>query len=198
MPRRSSPFRRPTPSAWVLLTGTLFVGALSGVTAIRPQRAAVAMPTPAGLGARFDTVVAPFVKTYCLECHSGDKPEAELDLSTLTSMTAAVDEPRWGLVLEMLESGEMPADDARTQPTAPARAQAVAWFRDLRTYEVARNAGDPGVVLARRLSNAEYNYTIRDLTGVDIRPTREFPVDPAERGRLRQLGRVAGDVARRC
>ena len=37
----------------------------------------------------------------------------------------------------------------------------------------------PGVVLARRLSNAEYNYTIRDLTGVDIRPAREFPVDPA-------------------
>ena len=35
------------------------------------------------------------------------------------------------------------------------------------------------MVLARRLSNAEYNYTIRDLTGVDIRPTREFPVDPA-------------------
>src|SRR6185295_12191557 len=36
-----------------------------------------------------------------------------------------------------------------------------------------------GPVLARRLSNAEYDYTIRDLTGVDIRPTREFPVDPA-------------------
>ena len=34
-------------------------------------------------------------------------------------------------------------------------------------------------MLARRLSNAEYNYTIRDLTGVDMRPTREFPVDPA-------------------
>ena len=45
--------------------------------------------------------------------------------------------------------------------------------------EAERNAGDPGVVLARRLSNAEYDYTIRDLTGVDIRPTREFPVDPA-------------------
>ena len=34
-------------------------------------------------------------------------------------------------------------------------------------------------MLARRLSNAEYNYTIHDLTGVDIRPAREFPVDPA-------------------
>ena len=27
--------------------------------------------------------------------------------------------------------------------------------------------------------NAEYDYTIRDLTGVDMKPTREFPVDPA-------------------
>jgi hypothetical protein len=34
-------------------------------------------------------------------------------------------------------------------------------------------------VLARRLSNAEYNYTIRDLTGRDLQPAREFPVDPA-------------------
>jgi hypothetical protein len=34
-------------------------------------------------------------------------------------------------------------------------------------------------VLARRLSNAEYDYTIRDLTGVDMRPAHEFPVDPA-------------------
>lgn len=31
----------------------------------------------------------------------------------------------------------------------------------------------------RRLSNAEYNYTIRDLTGVDLQPTREFPADGA-------------------
>jgi hypothetical protein len=45
--------------------------------------------------------------------------------------------------------------------------------------EARKNAGNPGLVLARRLSNAEYNYTIRDLTGVDLRPAREFPVDPA-------------------
>ena len=48
----------------------------------------------------------------------------------------------------------------------------------MRTNEARKNAGDPGLVLARRLSNAEYNYTIRDLTGVDIRPTREFPWIP--------------------
>ena len=49
----------------------------------------------------------------------------------------------------------------------------------MRNEEIRKHAGDPGPVLARRLSNAEYNYTIRDLTGVDMQPTREFPVDPA-------------------
>ena len=36
-----------------------------------------------------------------------------------------------------------------------------------------------GLVLARRLSNAEYDYTIRDLTGQDLGVARQFPVDPA-------------------
>src|SRR5262249_21539980 len=40
----------------------------------------------------------------------------------------------------------------------------------------------------RRLSNAEYDYTIRDLTGVDIRPTREFPVDPANQAGFDNTG----------
>ncbi len=37
----------------------------------------------------------------------------------------------------------------------------------------------PASSLARRLNNAEYNYTIRDLTGQDMQVTRQFPVDPA-------------------
>ena len=31
----------------------------------------------------------------------------------------------------------------------------------------------------RRLTNVEYNNTVRDLTGVDLRPAREFPADGA-------------------
>ena len=59
------------------------------------------------------------------------------------------------------------------------RAQVIGWIDRLRAREAERNAGDPGPVLPRRLSNAEYDYTIRDLLGVDLRPTKEFPVDPA-------------------
>lgn len=72
----------------------------------------------------------------------------------------------------------MPPKGAR-QPQPSERVQTLAWFHTVRDHERRRNAGDPGIVLARRLSNSEYNYSIRDLTGVDIRPAREFPVDPA-------------------
>src|SRR5439155_4296810 len=41
-------------------------------------------------------------------------------------------------------------------------------------------AGDPGPVVLRRLSNAEYTYTIRDLTGIEsLDPAKEFPADSA-------------------
>src|SRR5215510_3239322 len=65
------------------------------------------------------------------------------------------------------------------QPPAEVKTAVMDWIRAVRQNEAQKNDGDPGLVLARRLSNAEYNYTIRDLTGVDLRPTREFPVDPA-------------------
>jgi hypothetical protein len=73
----------------------------------------------------------------------------------------------------------MPPEEAPRRPQPGERAAVVAWVRDLCDQQAERNAGDPGVVLARRLSNAELDYTIRDLTGIDIRPAREFPVDPA-------------------
>ena len=82
-------------------------------------------------------------------------------------------------MLERLEAEEMPPEKAPRQPDAHERRAVIDWIAELRDDEARRNAGDPGRVLARRLSNAEYDYTIRDLTGVDIRPTREFPVDPA-------------------
>jgi hypothetical protein len=42
------------------------------------------------------------------------------------------------------------------------------------------NAGDPGPVVLRRLSNMEYTYTLRDLTGIEsLDPAREFPIDGA-------------------
>jgi hypothetical protein len=124
--------------------------------------------------------VQPFLQRYCFPCHGPAKQKASLDLSHDTSTTAIASHPRrWGLVLERLQAGEMPPEEAAKRPSPEERAAVVAWLREFRDQEARRHAGDPGVVLAHRLSNAELDYTIRDLTGVDLRPTREFPVDPA-------------------
>jgi hypothetical protein len=127
----------------------------------------------------FSQTVRPFLDGYCVGCHSGATPAAQFDLRTFTNVAGVVrDFAHWNLLLERLQAMEMPPKPVK-QPPAAARQAVIDWVRALRASEARKHAGDPGTVLAHRLSNAEYNYTIRDLTGVDMRPTREFPVDPA-------------------
>jgi hypothetical protein len=129
---------------------------------------------------RFAEVVQPFLKNFCVSCHGAAKQQAKLDLSSFTSAAVVAKNHRiFERMIERLEADEMPPAKAPKHPNAHERRAVIEWLRDLREQEARRNAGDPGVVLARRLSNAEFDYTIRDLTGVDIRPTREFPIDPA-------------------
>ena len=128
----------------------------------------------------FEKLVRPFLKSHCLDCHGTEVQEAKLDLSTYTSgKDIAQSHQSWEIILKRLEAGEMPPPEAVPQPSAQHRQDVIHWIKAIREAEASRNAGDPGPVLARRLSNAEYNYSIRDLTGADIRPTDTFPVDPA-------------------
>jgi hypothetical protein len=133
-----------------------------------------------GLERRFAKQVRPFLERYCFSCHGPKKHKASLDLSRDATVAAvARHADQWALVLDRLQAEEMPPEEASRRPKREERAAVVAWLRDLRDREAERSAGDPGTVLARRLSSAEFDYTIRDLTGVDIRPARDLPVDPA-------------------
>src|SRR5579859_3038509 len=113
----------------------------------------------------FEHNVRPFLAKYCLGCHSGPTPAAQFDLKSYTNLDLVTrDFPRWALVMERLTAKEMPPAPV-PRPPAEASQSIIAWIRAVRTEEIKRLAGDPGLVTARRLSNAEYNYTIRDLTG---------------------------------
>jgi hypothetical protein len=141
-----------------------------------------AAPDPATglLERRFRDTVRPFIGTYCLECHGKEKPKGDLDLSAYQAVeTVARDYERWEAVMEELQAGSMPPVKAKRHPEAGLRRDVIEWIQTLRKQEARRHAGDPGPVFARRLSSAEYDHTIRDLTGVDIHPAQEFPVDPA-------------------
>ncbi len=160
-----------------------------GFALLGAARLAAADLSDRELETRFKRTVHPFVQTYCATCHGPEKPEAELDLSTFGNLSNVVAGfSYWELVQERLEAGEMPPAKAKKHPTEQQAGEIVTWIQALRKSETARHAGDPGPVLARRLSNAEYDYTIRDLTGVDLRPTKEFPVDPANQAGFDNTG----------
>ncbi|WP_406695846.1 DUF1592 domain-containing protein [Singulisphaera sp. Ch08] len=128
----------------------------------------------------FETDTLPLVKRYCLECHSAEEQEGDLDLERFTKLDQLRNAPRvWQRVAEMLDNGEMPPKEA-LQPSDAERARLRGWVRGFLTTEATRRAGDPGRVVLRRLNNAEYTYTLRDLTGVEtLEPAREFPTDGA-------------------
>ena len=138
-----------------------------------------ASPVETELDRRFTKTVRPFVATYCVSCHSGQTPAAQLSLDTYSSLAEVVrDHPRWALVGERLKAGDMPPKPMKHPEVADSK-RIIDWIEAMRSNEARKHAGDPGIVLARRLSNAEYNYSIHDLTGIDMKPTKEFPVDPA-------------------
>lgn len=136
---------------------------------------------PEQLEAKYTSEVRPIVSRYCDNCHGATETvEADLNLSALNGWGEASRQVEtWQLVKEMVRDELMPPEDAE-QPTLDERAKLQRWLDDYLAAQASVTAGDPGPVVIRRLSNAEYTYTLRDLTGVSsLDPAREFPADGA-------------------
>ena len=131
------------------------------------------------LSQTYATQIQPLLVRSCGDCHGKTPKDNDLDLTSFGSAQAIIAKPRMmGDVAERLRLGDMPPKEA-PQPTPAEREQLLGWISAALDAEAAARAGDPGPVTLRRLSNSEYDNAIRDLTGVDLRPTRarEFPVD---------------------
>ena len=119
------------------------------------------------------------LEIYCFKCHSSHETQADLDLeqfSTLTEVRTKVS--AWIKVAEQIATDEMPPAN-EPQPTPDERQQLREWLERYLRTESLDQAGDPGPVALRRLNNAKYTWTIRDLTGIELDPAREFPADSA-------------------
>ena len=128
----------------------------------------------------FDQSIRPILREYCLACHSTEKHKGDLDLERFTSLNEVLKHPKvWQGVAEQMGLGEMPPQE-KPQPTPAEREKLLAWVDSTLDEAAKARAGDPGPIVLRRLNNAEYKYTIRDLTGVSsLDPAKEFPVDSA-------------------
>jgi mono/diheme cytochrome c family protein len=130
----------------------------------------------------FAQTVRPFLEANCTACHNADLRSGGLDLDAFKS-AASVNESRerWEKVVHKLRTGEMPP---KGMPR-PDKTDVERVCRYLES-EFARAdrlvAPDPGRVTARRLNRNEYNNTVRDLLGVDLRPADDFPQDDSGYG----------------
>ena len=178
--RVSAPF--PPVLRWTVFVATLLVAHVfvaHGHIATASADDASGRSKVAIDDAGFSRTVKPLLAKYCLACHSTQEKKGSLDLERF----ARLDDVRkhvqpWQSMIEQLETGEMPPK-SHPQPTDEERQRLTEWVRSFLDAEARARTGDPGRLPLRRLSNFEYDTTIRDLTGVDLQPTREFPKDGA-------------------
>ncbi len=122
--------------------------------------------------------VQPLMAKYCYDCHGGAKTEGDLSLVEFkTPEQILKDRKRWKVLLQKVETGAMPLEEARLHPSKEERKSLVDWISATLTDAVCSGSLNPGRVTLRRLNRREYRNTVRDLVGIDYEPSREFPGD---------------------
>ena len=121
--------------------------------------------------------VLPLLKAHCFDCHGAEEQAGDLNLQTMIQQLPLVRNTRaWTNVIEFLRLRHMPPPDD-SELAAADRRLLISWLQqqiDEFDYSAIDN---PGYEPARRLTHLQYNNTIRDLFGVDLRPADQFPTD---------------------
>jgi len=121
--------------------------------------------------------VEPVFAAKCYQCHGGEKTKGGIDLKRLNGDPKVAEEYElWERALDVIESGEMPPTNAKPLEEGE-RSAVVAWVDHSLEQLAAANSGDPGAVTMRRLTNSEYDRSIRDLTGHDYALAKEFQTE---------------------
>ena len=118
-----------------------------------------------------------FIKRYCLECHSGEKPKASLDLSRFDSMDKILSEALlWDDILIQLSQGDMPPKEADL-PTLNERSEFLNWVESSLQKAACQSGPHAGPAVLRRLNRAEYSASVRDLLDIHFDAGEALPSD---------------------
>ena len=143
------------------------------ITAVFAGRCMAAdRPVPPGV----KSATQPLLAAHCLKCHGPDDTSGGFRIDTLPAMIDSVEAAdRWQRVLNVLNAGEMPPDDA-DQIDAAAKADLLDDLAHVMVMARKSLADSGGAVTMRRLNRREYKNTLRDLLGVEV-DVRELPAD---------------------
>ncbi|MBA4192576.1 MAG: hypothetical protein C0467_31800 [Planctomycetaceae bacterium] len=133
-------------------------------------------PGPEGFKSR----VAPFFKEHCVTCHGPEKNKGKITLHAIDGdISTGREVERWEQILKALKSGEMPPED-RKQPDEAQRKEMVEWIEVGLRDSIAKSGMVVTVPTARRLTNFEYQNTMRDLLGFKLNLIKNLPEDPVK------------------
>ncbi len=132
---------------------------------------AAATPEP------FGKQVRPFLNKYCLDCHGEDIQEGGVRFDQFGNSPDIIADYRlWEKIHQQISVGSMPPQDEEA-PAPDERERIAAWL-DKEVNHFDCNAVDhPGRVTVHRLNRVEYDNTVRDLLGVDLNLSANFPSD---------------------
>ena len=120
--------------------------------------------------------IQPLLQTYCYKCHDEEVQKGEFRIDRYRSYGDVLkDRKHWLKVLVQLETGEMPTKEPL--PTKEEYRKMIAWV-DRAVNDIDwEKLKHPGHVTLPRLTNVEYDHTIRDLLGIDIQAGRILSMD---------------------
>lgn len=119
--------------------------------------------------------IKPFVERFCFQCHGSQTQTAGINLAALVNEQPLVrNREIWSKVMAALNVGKMPPQ-GMPQPSASERRRLLDALVDSIDNFDYSTIDDPGFEPMRRLTNKEYDNTIRDLLGVDLKPAQRFP-----------------------
>lgn len=133
------------------------------------------------IASEVDPQVTAFLDRFCVECHRGPKPKGDFQVGRLRVSANQADAENWQLVLDNLQLGEMPPEQAK-QPNADEVEKVTDWIRSELSRAASALKGTDGEVVLRRLSRVEYENTIADLFDVHGDFAAGFPEDLREHG----------------
>ena len=126
--------------------------------------------------------IAAIVKSHCVDCHGGDKPDAGLNLTQLKFDLA---DPRafgtWVRIHDKIAAGEMPPPDAE-QPTPDARRAVVGLLHQRLHAASLTYQKTEGRVALRRMNRTQHENTLNDLLGVSVELGDVLPDDGSVAG----------------
>jgi hypothetical protein len=132
----------------------------------------------------FTNNAQPLLQKYCYDCHSENKQKGGIQVDHLKTTLDAYQYHRFlENIAHAVEAGTMPPKDDVDDDEIPSDEERKKLIKEIHNAQEKLVHGNfprnPGRPIVRRLNRNEYNYTVRDLFGVNFFPGREFPADGA-------------------